>query len=291
MTTIETVVYIKNSSNGQPVWIDNQNSLFWIEHNQQQLYQYDELSNKVTHCDLYHPILSLSPSIKNGFIATLKDGIGFFDIKSRKVIYISKPEPFFSSYQSTGGIADRQGNYWTTSSSNSNSKEQQSHVYQLSPNLNIDRFSHDHIDSAAEPAFSKDGKTLYQSTKNERYVYATTLDENMYPLETGVFCRISKSEGQPYGLCVDREDNLWVCHLGGGYVSCYDKNGKRIEKISINAANVTHCTFGGEKLDTLFISTNSSTYEDKSLRKNNMAGCILSVKPGVQGLKANSFSG
>lgn len=290
MSTIETVVYIENSCNGQPVWIDNQSSLFWIEHNSQKLYQYHEPSGEITHCLLDQPILSLSPSIKNGFIATLKDGIGFFDIKSRKVTYISKPEPFITNYISTGGIADREGNYWTSTSASNNGR-QQSHIYQLSPGLTIDRFSHEGIESAAEPAFSKDGKILYQSTKTGRYVYATQLDDRGQPISTEVFCRISKSEGQPHGLCVDSDDNLWVCHMAGGCISCYDKSGQRIEKISVNALNVMHCTFGGENLDTLFISTNGTGYDKHLSKKQSMTGCILSTKPGVIGLKANHFSG
>ena len=287
---IETVVSIKDSCNGQPVWIENQDSLFWIEHNHQRLYQYHEPDKAISHCELDNPILSLSPSVKNGFIATLKDGVGFFDMESRKVIYISKPEPFFNNYQSTGGIADREGNYWSTSSSSDNDK-QQSHVYQLSPNLDIDRFSHIGVESAAEPAFSKDGRIIYQSTKNGRYIYATTLDEQHQPKATEIFCRIPKSEGQPHGLCVDSEDNLWVCHIGGGCLTCYDKTGKRIEKISVNAANIMHCTFGGKHLDTLFIATNGSNYDASLTKKKNMAGCIVSTKPGVVGLKANYFSG
>ncbi|MFT6103527.1 MAG: sugar lactone lactonase YvrE [Granulosicoccus sp.] len=290
MSNIETVVYIENSCNGQPVWIDTQSSLFWIEHNQQKLYQYHEPSKEITHCALDQPILSLSPSIKNGFIATLKDGIGFFDIKTRSVSYISKPEPFLSDFQSTGGIADSKGNYWT-SSSISNNGRQQSHIYQLTPGLSLDRFSHEGIESVAEPAFSKDGKTLYQSTKNGQHVYATQLNEQLQPISTEVFCRISKSEGQPHGLCVDSEDNLWVCHLGGGCISCYNNEGNRIEKISVLAPNVMHCTFGGEDLDTLYIATNGTGYDQYLSKKQSMTGCILSIKVGKRGLKANCFSG
>jgi xylono-1,5-lactonase len=290
MSTIDTIVYIENSCNGQPVWIDNQSSLFWIEHNQKKLYQYHEPTGEITHCEIDKPILSLSPSIKNGFIATLKDGIGFFDIKTRKTTYISKPEPFSSTYESTGGIVDRQGHYWT-STSIVNNGQQQSHIYQLSPNLRLDRFSHQGIQSAAEPAFSIDGKTLYQSTKTGRQIIATRLNEQQQPITTEVFYKIPKAEGQPYGLCVDSDDNLWVCHLGGGCITCYDNTGKRLDKIAINALNVMHCTFGGEHLDTLFIATNGTNYDPYISKKQTMTGCILATKPGVMGLKANYFSG
>lgn len=290
MRTINTVVYIENSCNGQPVWIDSQASLFWIELNQQKLYQYHEPTGEIISDQLDKPILSLSPSIKNGFIATLKDGVGFYDIKSRKVTYISKPEPFLTHYESTGGIADKEGNYWAMTSA-SGDHQKQSHLYQLSPKLSIGRFSHKGIDSAAEPAFSVDGKTLYQSTRTGRSIYAISLDEEQRPSPPELFIRIPKSEGQPHGLCVDSEDNLWVCHLGGGCISCYDKNGNLVDKISVQAPNVMHCTFGGANLDTLFIATNGTGYKHKVFKQSSMTGCILSIKVGVKGLQANTFMG
>ncbi len=290
MNNIKTVVYIENSCNGQPVWIDTQTSLFWIEHNSQKLYQYNEASNQINSSPLDQPILSLSPSLKNGFIATLKDGIGFFDLAKRTVTYISKPEPFLSNYQSMGECVDRHGNYWSTTST-SNDDTQSSHIYQLSPNLKLNRFSHEGIDLATEPVFSKDGSIVYQSTRSQRYIFATQLDEQHQPVATEVFCRIPKSEGQPHGLCIDDEDNLWVCHRGGGCISCYDTTGKLLEKISIAAPNVMHCTFGGENLDTLFIATNGTGYDEFLSKKQTMSGCILSLKPGVKGINSNVFSG
>ena len=290
MSTIDIVVYIENSCNGQPVWIENQSSLFWIEHNQSRLYRYELTNKELNYCELDKPILSLSPSIKNGFIATLEDGIGFFDMKTRKVTYISKPSPFLQEYKSTGGIADRKGNYWTNTSISSGN-QQQSHIYQLSPSLGLNRFSYEGIESAAEPAFSRDGKTLYRSTKNGRHIYATQLADDGSPISTDVFCRIAKSEGQPHGLCVDSEDNLWVCHVGGGCISCFNKQGERIKKIDIGALNVMHCSFGGENLDILFIATNGSEYDPQISKKQPMAGCILAIKMDVQGLETNYFSG
>ncbi|MFT5118792.1 MAG: sugar lactone lactonase YvrE, partial [Kiritimatiellia bacterium] len=70
-----------------------------------------------------------------------------------------------------------------------------------------------------------------------------------------------------------------------------DKSGKRLKKISINALNVMHCTFGGENLDTLFIATDGTGYDPCVSKKQSMHGCILTIKPGVSGLKTNYFSG
>jgi len=159
----------------------------------------------------------------------------------------------------------------------------------------VNRFSHQDIDSIAEPAFSKDGKTLYQSARTGRFVFATTLDDQHQPINTEVFCRLAKSEGQPHGLCVDSEDNLWVCHLGGACISCYNNNGNRINSIKIDATDVLHATFGGENMDTLFIVTGGSSNNlEQQLTKNKkqkLAGSILSTKPGVAGIMPYCFTG
>jgi sugar lactone lactonase YvrE len=290
MSIIDIIVYIENSSNSQPVWIASQSSLFWIEHNQQRLYRYHLTEKALTHCELNEPILSISPSIENGFIATLEDGIGFFDMQSRSITYVSKPCPFLHEYKSTAGNTDRQGNYWTNCSTKNNTDQQQGHIYHLSPSLDLNRFSNEGIESAAEPAFSRDGNILYRSTK-EGYIYATQLNEDGSPINTVVFCRISKKEGIPHGLCVDSDDNLWVCHIGGACISCFNKEGTRIKKIKIDAHNVMYCSFGGENLDTLFVATHDSLSDSNSPKLKKMDGCILAIKMDVIGLETNCFLG
>ena len=290
MTEITSIICTEKGAHGQPLWMASQSSLFWIEHTEQKLYQYHEPSQEIISCDLDAPILSISPRIKNGFIATLKDGIGFFDAKDRKVTYIAKPEPFLDPSAAAGGIVDNDGHYWTNTH-RQGEQGTQTNTYQVAADLSIDRFSKNSIHSASEPAFSKDGSILYQSCINTRFVYATTMNKNKQAVETVPFCRLAKPEGVPHGLCVDSEDNLWVCHWGAGYISCFDKRGQRIQKIAINSLNIGHCAFGGEHLDTLFIATSSDGRHTLKTKKQTLSGCMLSIKPGVTGLQANHFSG
>ena len=290
MHPTEVITQLEHTSNGQPVWITAEQSLFWVDQANSVLYQFNTQSLTLNKHSLSDPILSLSPSNKHGFIATLEDGIGFYDMKARKVVYISKPEPFTSN-KIIGGVTDNRGSYWSfTQPRGQDSTE--GNLYQISANLKTQRFTGEQLLCATPPGFSKDGLTLFQSAGASRYIYATSLDENRQPSITRAFCRIPKAEGYPHGLCVDSDDNLWVCHREVGLLSCFNSDGKRIERIEFDAPGLDYCTFGNDDLSRLFILT-SDTNPHATHKKDSdtLTCCLISIEPGYKGLEAESFLG
>jgi sugar lactone lactonase YvrE len=82
---------------------------------------------------------------------------------------------------------------------------------------------------------------------------------------------------------------LWVALWGGSAVARFDpKNGKLLDKIGLPALNVSCCTFGGERMDELYITTASI---GTNLNKYPDAGGIFKVKPGITGPVSNKFKG
>ena len=67
---------------------------------------------------------------------------------------------------------------------------------------------------------------------------------------------IPGDEGRPDGFCSDRDGNLWVALWGGGKVVCIDpETGEWLHTLALPDKNVSCCCFGGERLDTLYITT------------------------------------
>ena len=292
MQQIDCITQLANSDNGQSVWIERLQSLFWVDHASLQLYQYHQPSQKISSNPLTAGILSLLPSLTHGFIATLEDGIGFYDLDQNKIHHISKPEPFASNKQSIAGITDSYQAYWLFTQRKNISGEEQVNLYQLDSALKMQKLEDEnhHWDCTATPAFSKDGSILYQSSASTRYIYATHFDENRQAIETNSFCRISKQDGYPHGLCVDSEDALWVCHRTEGYLSRYSKDGECLDKIKIGAPGVKYCSFGGDKRDILFITTAGDEDLTRNRRKAPFGNAVLSFKPGVTGLAPHPFA-
>jgi sugar lactone lactonase YvrE len=92
--------------------------------------------------------------------------------------------------------------------------------------------------------------------------------------------------GSPDGLTVDAVGGVWVALYGGGAVHHYDADGSLVEVVEVAATNVTACSFGGENLDELFITTSAEGDED-----NPVAGAVFHYATGVRGLPAGTFAG
>ncbi|MFO1444956.1 SMP-30/gluconolactonase/LRE family protein [Bacillus sp. Bva_UNVM-123] len=93
-------------------------------------------------------------------------------------------------------------------------------------------------------------------------------------------------------MTIDEEGMLWIAHWGGSKVSRWDpKKGNQLMEIIIPAVNVTSCTFGGEDLSELYITTARTGVAAKNLRQYPFSGGVFKIKTGVKGSPSYSFKG
>jgi sugar lactone lactonase YvrE len=95
-------------------------------------------------------------------------------------------------------------------------------------------------------------------------------------------------ENRPDGLTVDAEDGVWTALSDGGAVRRYTPEGRLDAVIELPARKVTACTFGGDRLDELFITTSREGLEPGD---DPLAGALFRALPGVRGIPAREFAG
>ena len=61
--------------------------------------------------------------------------------------------------------------------------------------------------------------------------------------------------------------------------------------VAIPASRVTCCAFGGDDLDTLYVTTSRLHLTEKELAMQPQAGGVFALKPGVRGLPRPAFAG
>jgi sugar lactone lactonase YvrE len=89
---------------------------------------------------------------------------------------------------------------------------------------------------------------------------------------------------EPDGLCLDADGNVWVALWDGWRVECYSPAGKLIGSITLPVSRPTSCVFGGEQLQTLFITTSRLGFDGARLAAEPLAGRIFAADlPGVRG--------
>ena len=91
----------------------------------------------------------------------------------------------------------------------------------------------------------------------------------------------------PDGLCVDSAGNVWVALYGAGRVRCYSPAGQVLAEVTLPARLVTACTFGGEDLRDLYVTTSREQLEDPE----PCAGALFRVRVGVPGKPVLPYAG
>ncbi|WP_130177487.1 SMP-30/gluconolactonase/LRE family protein [Cryobacterium sp. SO1] len=136
--------------------------------------------------------------------------------------------------------------------------------------------------------WSPDGSlAYYNDTPTGRIgVFDWSPDTGLTGLRT--FAEIPSADGYPDGLTVDSDGGVWVALYAGGAVRRYTPDGRLDEVITVAADRVTACTFGGDDLSQLFITTSR---EDLAPGEDPLAGSIFTVTPGVTGLPVTPFAG
>ena len=137
--------------------------------------------------------------------------------------------------------------------------------------------------------WSPDGSTAY-------YVDSPTgrIDSFDYDADAGTFsgrrtfAAIPEYAGAPDGLTVDAEGGVWVALWGGGTVHRYSPAGRLDAVVEVVARQTSSCTFGGEHLDQLFITTSN---ENLAPGADPLAGALFTIRPGVVGQPTLAYGG
>ena len=125
-------------------------------------------------------------------------------------------------------------------------------LYHVDPRGNVSL-----IDKMPRPngvALTQDGRTLYVADTTEKAIYAYDLDKEGQASNRRTV--ISNIEGAPDGLRVAVNGNLYIACKG---VAIYTPQGRLIKMIDFpeTPANVA---FGGEDLETLYVTARTSVY-------------------------------
>lgn len=135
--------------------------------------------------------------------------------------------------------------------------------------------------------FSPDGRRAYYvDTMTHRIDVFDVVEGELRGRRT--FVTIPEEQGLPDGLTVAADGSVWVALWGGSAVHGYDASGALVETIALPVPQVSACTFGGDDLGTLYITTSA---QGLSADHGTDAGSVYAVRPGVHGVSVTPFAG
>ena len=139
--------------------------------------------------------------------------------------------------------------------------------------------------------WSVDGRRMYFVESIQRTIWAFDYDQATGSLgDRRPFARLPVAglpeSAVPDGLTVDADDCVWVAVWGGGCVLRLAPDGTQISRIDVPVARVSSCTFGGDDMTDLFITTAWEDATPQERAAQPTAGGIYQARPGVRGRPA-----
>lgn len=93
------------------------------------------------------------------------------------------------------------------------------------------------------------------------------------------------ARGLPDGSTIDSEGYLWNCRFSGGCIVRVAPDGTIDRLVGMPVKNITTCTFGGEDLKTLYVTTARA----EAPPGDRLAGSLFAIEVNVAGQPENHF--
>jgi sugar lactone lactonase YvrE len=137
-------------------------------------------------------------------------------------------------------------------------------------------------------AFSPDGRTMYLSDSHptRRRVWAFDYDTaDGVPHNRRLFADMAGYTGRPDGAAIDADGCYWVAGNDGGCLLRFTPQGELDRTIALPMAKPAMCSFGGPGMDTMLVTS----IDPGNGAGGPMAGAVLLLRPGVQGVPEAPF--
>lgn len=285
------------AANGEtPIWCMRARNLYWIDVERRQLHRFSPETGADEQWTMPEQIGAIALCRSGRVLVAMRSALILFnpaDDERRRIA----SAPFDPElYRFNDGRCDALGRFWM--GTKSEPRNGTPGVQQKLEPQHLWCFDRDGTFHSAPPraaigngiAWSPDYRTLYFTDTSKR-----SISKYAFDFETGSlgrkrrFASFRRKEGEPDGSAVDSDGNYWVALYGGSKIACLGADGDRIREIKLPVRLPTMCTFGGDDLRTMFITTASAGVDEKGLGNDPLAGSLLQCRPGVQGLPPDLF--
>lgn len=275
-----------------PVWDARGNELYWVDVLGKLIWRHKPGTDEFTQWILPDVVSSLALREDGGAIVTLSNGFYSFDFESSECELLGETIEDGEPTRFNDGKADPNGRF-VAGTMHNEVEEPIGSLYSLDTDRRVTTLDTDIICSNG-PCWSLDGRTLYFTDTMRSVIFSYD-----YDLDTGaigprnVFAdlRALGIESAPDGCTVDSEGCLWSAQCLAGKIARIAPDGTLDRTIEMPVKYVTSVMFGGEKLDTLFVTSLNIPLLGKAPAEPNAGGLFAVRDLGFTGVAEPKFQG
>lgn len=290
----ELIVDARNAVGESPVWVPEENALYWVDIPAGGLQRWSAETGHVHSWTAAQMLACITRHSDGGWVAGMESG--FFhlhphnegSLDSAPLAHVDHARP---DMRLNDGRCDRQGRFWAGSmvlNMAANATDGTLYRYSAGQRGPIDA----QLGGFIVPnglGFSPDGRTMYLSDSHPlvQQIWAFDYDlDSGTPSNRRLFVDMNQFAGRPDGAAVDAEGCYWICANDAGLIHRFTPDGRLDRSLAVPVKKPTMCAFGGSRLDTLFVT---SIRPGDDLDEQSLAGGVFALNPGVKGLPEPLF--
>ncbi len=275
-----------------PCWDARNKLLYWVDIERYKLHIYNPATKTDRAINVGQHIGAAVVRQSGGLLVALREGFFHLDPTTEQLTHITDPEPECPDNRFNDGKCDPAGRFWAGTMHLPETKMNCGHLYCLDTDLSVRRRVDD-VSISNGLAWSADAKTMYFVDSPTRQCVAFDYDKASGGITNRrVVVEIPEGAGWPDGMTIDAEGMLWIALWDGWRVARYNPHtGALLDEIKLPVARPTSAVFGGDNLETLYITSASTRLSDDALAEQPLAGSIFKAKPGVRGTPTIEFAG
>jgi sugar lactone lactonase YvrE len=291
VVTVKIVAETRNVLGESPAWAALEQALYWVDIPAKRLYRWNQLLEEQS-CELPELVSAVVPRALGGVVLTLEKRVAVFDPVTGSLETLCRPDPHPQN-RSNDARCDALGRLWLGTmqnnfDANGQGQEITQHsgaLYKIESNGNsLEMLNNIGISNGL--AWSPDSKIMYFADSMTNQIDAFDFDlERGFISNQRHFSNLER--GVPDGSCTDSEGFLWNARWGGSCLVRFDSNGTVDRVIELPVTQPSSCTFGGEHLEILFVTSARTGLNEP----NSLDGALLALDVGVRGFSSPTFAG
>lgn len=278
------------------IWSSQEKALYWVDIGGKRIHRLEIADRR--HDIWVTPDFPTSIGLRKdrGFIVGLRREVCFWQPDGRFEIFAAIENDLPDNRLNEGRVAP-DGSFWvSTMQSNLNADgspkdmdRASGAIYRIDPSGEVKQLTPNEYGITNTMGWTRDNRFLFADTLANA-IYCFSYDPNAKAISKRRTIVESFARGLPDGSCLDADDNLWNCRVvGGSAVAKFNADGSLLDLVELPVSWPTSCTFGGNDLTTLYVTSARFTMTPGHLAAHPQEGSLLAVEHAGRGVLEPQF--
>jgi sugar lactone lactonase YvrE len=269
-------------------WCARTQALWWIDIRAPQVKRWNSATGAIDVWTMPELCGAVVPTGGAEVVVALRADLRWLDPRTGALVPLASLETGQPEHRLNEAKCDRQGRLWCGSMWDFG-KQATGGLYRLSTDLQV-RKVRSAVTIPNGISFAPDGRRMYFVDTATGCIETADYDTDAgMPASWRTLVGAGVAPGRPDGNTVDADGCIWSTRFGAACIARFTPQGKLDRLIRLPVSQPTSCAFGSPDLGTLFITSATQRLTPEALAAEPMAGALLALRPGVQGLTEPSF--